>query len=132
SGDKEYTTTFDEFRSLLEELYERGYRLISLEDYLNNNISVPAGCIPIVFTFDDGSPGQFNLIEENGKLVVNPKSAVGIMEEFYREHPDFGLEGTFYVTLGGGTFNGAGTLEDRLKYLVDRGFEIGNHTLNHK
>jgi len=51
----EYTTTFSEFEKLLQDLYDRGYRLISMSDYLNNNISVPAGCIPIIFTFDDGT-----------------------------------------------------------------------------
>lgn len=131
SGDKEYTTTFEEFRKLLQTLYDEGYRLISLSDLLNNNIKVEAGCIPIVFTFDDGTPGQFNLVEKDGALASNKQSAVGIMEEFYAEHPDFGLEGTFYVNLNLGTFQGTGTLEDRLKYLVDKGFEIGNHTFNH-
>lgn len=131
SGDKEYTTTFNEFRNLLQELYDRGYRLISLSDYINNNISVEAGCVPMVFTFDDGTSGQFNLIEENGKLVANKKSAVGIMEEFNKTHPDFGLKGTFFVNLGLKTFDGEGTLEERLQYLIDKGFEIGNHTLEH-
>ena len=56
----EYTTTFEEFEKLLHELYEMDYRLISMNDYLNNNISVPAGCIPMVFTFDDGT--MVNLI----------------------------------------------------------------------
>jgi hypothetical protein len=131
SGDKEYTTTFSDFRKLLVTLYEKGYRLISMSDYMNNTISVPAGCIPVVFTFDDGTAGQFSLVEENGQLAVNPKSAVGIMEEFSKLHPDFDLKGSFYVNLGGGTFNGQGTLTERLKYLIDKGFEIGNHTMNH-
>lgn len=131
SGDKEYTTTFNEFRKLLQILYDGGYSLISVSDLLNNNISVPAGRIPMVFTFDDGTPGQFNLVEENGKLAANRQSAVGIMEEFNKAHPDFGLKGTFYVNLGLGTFEGKGTLSERLKYLIDRGFEIGNHTLTH-
>ncbi|HHW47660.1 MAG TPA: polysaccharide deacetylase family protein [Clostridiaceae bacterium] len=130
-GDKEYTTTFSEFEKLLENLYERGYRLINLSDYLNNRIDVPAGCIPIVFTFDDGTSGQFNLVDDNGKLVANRKSAVGIMEEFAKKHPDFGLKGTFYVNLGLKTFNGQGTLKERLQYLIDKGFEIGNHTMSH-
>jgi len=131
SGDKEYTTTFNEFRNLLQELYDRGYRLISLSDYINNNISVEPGCVPMVFTFDDGTSGQFNLVEENGKLVANKQSAVGIMEEFNKTHPDFGLKGTFFVNLGLKTFDGEGTLDERLKYLIDKGFEIGNHTLEH-
>ncbi len=127
----EYTTTFSEFEKLLQELYDKGYRLISMTDYLNNNIDVPAGCIPMIFTFDDGTAGQFNLVNENGTLKANIKSAVGIMEKFNEKHPDFGLKGTFYVNLGNGTFEGEGTLEQRLKYLVDKGFEIGNHTYNH-
>jgi len=131
SGDKEYTTTFSEFEKLLYTLYEKRYRLINISDYLNNNISVPAGCIPMIFTFDDGTPGQFNLVKEDGKLVANRKSAVGIMEEFNKKHPDFGLKGTFYVNLGLNTFPGEGTLEERLQYLIDKGFEIGNHTLTH-
>lgn len=131
-GDKEYTTTFSDFEKLLHDLYEKKYRLVSLTDMLNNNIDIPAGYIPIVFTFDDGTAGEFNLIEKEGKLVANPRSAVGIMEAFYESHPDFGLNGTFYVNLGvKTTFKGAGTMSERLKYLIDKGFEIGNHTQTH-
>ncbi|OPX43094.1 polysaccharide deacetylase [Ruminiclostridium hungatei] len=130
-GNNEYTTTFDEFEKLLPDLYDRKYRLVSLTDMLNNNINVPAGCIPMVFTFDDGTSGQFNLIEKDGKLVINPKSAVGILEEFNKKHPDFGMKGTFYVNLGVSTFQGSGNMADRLSYLVDKGFEIGNHTKTH-
>lgn len=130
-GDKLYTTTFDDFRQLLETLYNADYRLINLNDYLNGHIDVPAGCIPMIFTFDDGTAGQFSLIEENGELKVNPDSAVGIMEEFNRTHPDFGLKGTFFVNLGNQTFGKTGTLEQRLQYLISKGFEIGNHTYSH-
>ena len=130
-GDKLYTTTFDEFEELLETLYSSDYRLISLNDYLSRDINIPAGCIPMVFTFDDGTSGQFSLVEENGVLKVNPRSAAGIIEEFNETHPDFGVNGTFFVNLGNNTFTGAGTLEQRLDYLVKRGFEIGNHTYSH-
>ncbi len=130
-GDKAYTTTFDAFEELLETLYESDYRLISLNDYISGNIDTPAGCIPMVFTFDDGTPGQFNLIEENGELKVNPRSAAGIIQEFNKTHPDFGVKGTFFINLGNQTFAGAGTLEQRLEYLVGMGYEIGNHTYSH-
>jgi hypothetical protein len=130
-GDKAYTTTFDAFGKLLDKLYISGYRLLSLNDYLNGNIDTPAGCIPMVFTFDDGTAGQFNLIEDNGTLKANPRSAVGIMEEFNRTHPDFGAKGTFFVNLGDQTFGGAGTMAQRLKYLTGKGFELGNHTYTH-
>ncbi len=130
-GDKEYTTTFEAFEKLLQDLYDSDYRLINLNDYLEGNIDVPAGCIPMVFTFDDGTAGQFNLIEKDGKLVANPRSAVGIMEKFNESHPDFGLKGTFYVNLGNQTFGSEGTLAQRLEYLTSKGFELGNHTYTH-
>ncbi len=130
-GDKAYTTTFGDFRNLLGTLYGSGYRLISFSDYMNGNIDTPAGFIPMVFTFDDGTAGQFNLVEENGVPAVNKDSAVGIMEEFNKTHPDFGLKATFFVNLGNNTFPGKGTVPDRLKYLIDKGFEIGNHTYTH-
>ena len=127
----EYTMTFKAFDELLHVLYDKGYRLISFKDFLDNNISVPAGCIPMVFTFDDGTSGQFNLVEENGELKVNEKSAVGIMLEFNKKHPDFGAKGIFFINLGSNVFSGKGSVAERLKYLVDLGFEIGNHTYSH-
>ena len=130
-GTDEWTRSFDNFYKDLEYLYEKGYRSISLQDYIHNDIKVPVGCTPIVFTFDDGTKGQFNLIrDENGNLVANPESAVGVMERFYQEHPDFGLNGTFFV-IGTSYFGGEGTNQERLQYLVDKGFEIGNHTKSH-
>lgn len=127
----EWTRSYDNFYNDLKYLYEHNYRTISLNDYINNDIKVPVGCTPIVFTFDDGSKGQFNLIkDENGELVANPKSAVGIMERFYEEHPDFGLNGTFFIN-SSSFFTGEGTNEEKLKYLIDKGFEIGNHTSTH-
>ena len=126
----EYSRSFENFEKDLEYLYELGYRSVSLKDYLENTIKVPIGCTPIIFTFDDGTMGQFNLVKSGDKLMANPKSAVGIMEAFYEKHPDFGLNGTFYIN-GGSFFDGEGTKEERLKYLINKGFEIGNHTNTH-
>ncbi len=131
--EKEYTTTFAEFEALLLNLYDYGYRLISMADFIDCNIKVPAGTMPMVFTFDDGTSGQFNLIEEGGSLKVNPKSAVGIMAAFNEKHPDFGLKGIFYVNMdiGDNTFAGEGTLKERFEILQNLGFELGTHTWGH-
>ena len=127
----EWTRSYDNFYKDLEYLYEHNFVTISLNDYLNNNIKVPVGKTPIIFTFDDGTSGQFNLIKnESGNLIANPNSAVGIMEKFYAEHPDFGLNGTFFIN-GTGFFYGAGTNKEKLQYLINKGFEIGNHTNTH-
>lgn len=127
----EWTRSYDNFYKDLEYLYEHGYRTVSLNDYINNDMKVPVGCTPIILTFDDGYRTQFSFIrDENDNLVVNPKTAVGIMEKFYEEHPDFGLNGTFYIN-NTGYFGNEGTRKEKLEYLISKGFEIGNHTDTH-
>lgn len=130
-GSDEWCRSFENFYGDLKYLYEHGYRSVSLNDYLNNTMRVPVGCTPIIFTFDDGWSGQFNLIkDENGKLIANPDSAVGVMEKFYAEYPEFGLNGTFFIN-STGFFGSTGTNSEKLKYLINKGFEIGNHTSTH-
>ncbi|MBI4588232.1 MAG: polysaccharide deacetylase family protein [Candidatus Rokubacteria bacterium] len=123
------------FRRDLERLWEKGYRLVALNDLLDGRIDVPAGATPVVLTFDDSSPGQFRYIEKTGTVEIDPESAVGILERFAREHPDFGLKATFYVLPGADPpnrlFNQPAHAGRKLRYLVSRGFEIGNHTLWH-
>lgn len=127
----EWTRSYENFYSDLLYLYEHGYRTISLSDYLNNDIKVPVGCTPIILTFDDGYKSQFHFLkDEEGNLTIDPQSAVGIMEKFYAEYPEFGLNGTFYIN-GTGYFGTNGTRKEKLEYLLQKGFEIGNHTATH-
>ncbi len=65
-----------------------------------------------------------------GDLIANPNSAVGVMEKFNSEYPDFELNGTFFIN-STSFFAGEGTQSERLNYLIDKGFEIGNHTSTH-
>ncbi len=95
--EERWTRTPENFRRDLETLYARGYRLVSLGDLLDGRLAVPAGTTPVVLTFDDSSPGQFRYLEQNGTLEIDPKSAVGILEAFLRERPDFGRGATFFV-----------------------------------
>lgn len=128
-----FTITHRRFKQLLQTLYDNNFRLISLSHFLDNRISLPAGKIPIVFTFDDATAGQFHLEKKNGQLQVAENTAVGIMTAFHKEHPDFGLEGTFFINMGlkRPLFDGEGSLKERLTWLVDHGFELGNHTYTH-
>jgi peptidoglycan/xylan/chitin deacetylase (PgdA/CDA1 family) len=127
--------TPDNFRRDLERLWTAGYRLIGLTDLVDGRINLPAGTTPVVLTFDDSSPGQFRFIERNGKVEVDPECAVGILEAFSREHPEFGRKATFYVLPGAKQphklFGQPEHEKAKLDYLVARGFEIGNHTLWH-
>ncbi len=126
----EWSRKRNNFKRDLEVLYEKGYRLISLRDYISNNIDIEAGCTPVVITFDDGTQGQFNIIQNNGNNTIDPKCAVGILEDFYKKRPDFGLKATFFVYYPV-PFRQKDLVEYKFKYLVERGMDIGNHTYGH-
>jgi hypothetical protein len=133
--EERWTRTPENFRRDLETLYARGYRLQSLNALLDGTITIAAGFTPVVLTFDDSSPGQFRYIEQSGTLHIDPKSAVGVLETFIREKPDFGRAATFFVLPGASRpnrlFNQPEHEGRKLRFLVERGYEIGNHTLWH-
>lgn len=133
--EERWTRTPAAFRRDLERLWERGYRLVALGDLLEGKLALPRGTSPVVLTFDDSSPGQFRYIERNGEWVIDPDSAVGILEAFERAHPEFGHAATFYVLPGADPpnrlFNQPALAGKKLAHLASRGYEIGNHTLWH-
>jgi peptidoglycan/xylan/chitin deacetylase (PgdA/CDA1 family) len=133
--EERWTRTPDNFRRDLQRLWERGYRLLSLNDYLDGRVTLPKGTTPVILTFDDSSPGQFRYLEKNGDWVVDPDCAVGILEQFDKDHPGFGRAATFFVLPGASPpnrlFNQPELVGKKLAYLKSRGFEIGNHTLWH-
>jgi len=133
--EERWTRTPENFRRDLETLYARGYRLVSLNALLDGRVDLPAGTTPVVLTFDDSSPGQFRYVEKNGALEIDPRSAVGILEAFTRERPDFGRAATFFVLPAADPpnrlFNQPEYAARKLQFLVERGYEIGNHTLWH-
>jgi len=137
-----WTRTPENFRRDLELLYERGYRPVTLRDVVTKRINLPAGTSPVVFTFDDASPGQFRYLEQNGELVIDPNSAVGIWLDFAKTHPGWGNAAVFCMLSGaeaGRSFFGNRDIEGqktewrhrKVKFLAEQGFELCNHTLWH-
>lgn len=131
----EWIVTLDTFRDDLEWLYEHDFYVIPLADMINNEIAAPPGKHPVVLTFDDSSSGQFRLLRDvKGEFVPDPTTAVGVMEAFFAEHPDFG-RGGFFAVLPYNCFHKDGevsTCEERLEWLAGHGYEIGNHTWTHQ
>jgi peptidoglycan/xylan/chitin deacetylase (PgdA/CDA1 family) len=122
----EYDRKPEDFRAELERLYAGGYRPVLARDLVAGTMDVPAGKSPVVLTFDDSTVSQYRL-EPDGSVAAD--TAVGILLEFSKAHPDFRPIATMYVN--GNPFQaGAGTLE--LQDLVRRGFELGAHTLTHQ
>ncbi|MEJ7902103.1 MAG: polysaccharide deacetylase family protein [Thermomicrobiales bacterium] len=131
----DWTITPDIFRQQLQWLYDRDFFVLSMADLISNQISVPAGKHPVVLTFDDSSSGQFRLLTDDmGNLDPDPVTAVGVLEAFFTKHPDFG-RGGFFAVVPIKCFTHVDevtTCEERLTWLAEHGYEIGNHTWWHE
>ena len=126
-----YNRTSNAFLKDLEFYYEKGYRMIRLADYVNGTIDVELGYSPIILTFDDGNENNFKVIKKNsdGTLEFDPNSAIGVLETIKKKHPDMNVTATFF--LNGGLCNQKEYNEDIMKWLIENGYDIGNHTIRH-
>lgn len=126
-----YTRTSEAFRNDLELYYQKGYRMVRLSDYVEGNIDVEYGYSPIILTFDDGNENNIKVtgIDGDGNIIIDKNSAVGIMEEFKKKYPDYNITATFFIT--NNLFNQPEYDEKIIKWLVDNGYDVGNHTQGH-
>jgi hypothetical protein len=94
-----YNRTKEAFINDLEMYYQKGYRMIKLKDYINGNIDVPLGKSPIILTFDDGNKDNINIlgVDDKGELMIDPNSAIGILETFKQKYPDYNVTATFFL-----------------------------------
>jgi len=124
-----WSRTPENFRADLEFLYNEGYRCVSLKGLATNNIDVELGYTPVALTFDDSDPSQFSYVEQDGQQVIDPRCAMGVMGQFDADYPDFNITATFYVEPR--LFGQDEFIEKKLRYLVNNGYDIGNHCANH-
>lgn len=138
-----------EFRNELEILYENGFSLVSLESWVNGTFVVPPGRKPLIITLDDAWFANQLFIGEDG--VPSKYSGLGVLWNFYQEHPDFGFHAAMFAINGdkfyavkqvGDQFFGADNaiwttpswrikLGNTIAWAIDHGIEAYNHTLKH-
>ncbi|WP_245623005.1 polysaccharide deacetylase family protein [Spirillospora albida] len=111
----------------LTRLAKSGYVPITAAQLAAGWVDVPAGRHPVVLTFDDSTPGHFGL---DAQGAPKPETAVGIIHRVARENPGFRPVATFYLNEDVFGLDGAQAAAG-LKWLVQNGFELGNHTVNH-
>lgn len=132
----ELNRTPEQFRKDLDDLYKRGYRPVIVSEFIENRMDVPAGKTPVVLTFDDSLLTQFKIITgSDGQPHIDPDCAIGMMETFHKEHPDWLLKGTFFILPKGDRqpdpFYQPDAVGEKFAYLLKNGYEIGNHTTTH-
>lgn len=126
-----YNRTAEAFRQDLEFYYQNNYRMIRLEDYIHGKILTEYGKSPLILTFDDGNENNLKVIglDDDENIIIDPNSAVGILEEFKKKYPDFNVTATFFVN--DGLFQQPQYNEKILNWLVENNYDIGNHTKGH-
>ncbi len=139
----EFTRTHVQLRNDLEELRKRGYVAMNMVDIVDGKLQrLPKGMSPVVLVFDDASPSQFRYVEVGDSLIIDSLSAVGILEKFANQYPDWQRKAVFCVlpaAQAGRSFFGDKGIEGqktewrykKLQFLHENGYEICNHTLYH-
>ena len=120
-GGGDYDLTPAEFRAELARLYRDGYRPVRAIDLVTGRLDVPAGKSPVVMTFDDSTKEQ---MAYDAAGNIKPNTAVGIMLDFARSHPDFKPAGTFFINRE--PFAGVAEGPQMLRWLAAHGFEVAN------
>ena len=126
-----YNRTSEAFEADLHSYYQQGYRMMRLTDFVDGYIDVEFGYSPLILTFDDGIRDV--VLEgwnDDGSPKFDPTCAIGILEKIKAEYPDFNVTATFFVNA---TLFGNSEEDDRkvMKWMVDNGYDIGNHTRDH-
>lgn len=123
--DSEYDMTREWFRAELERLLREGYYPVTTLQVARRDLGhVPAGRSPVVLTFDDSSRGQLHY---TGTRIA-ADSAVGMLLDFAREHPEFPAVASFYLNKDPFAI---GDPHRVIADLAGHGMEVGNHTYDH-
>ena len=122
AGYNQVMTTISEFNSIIEQMYERGYVMVSLHDMCRVNedgtvsqkeIRLPQGKKPFVLSQDDVSYYHYmdgdgyaqklivdengdvknTYIEDDGSVSVGDYDMVPLIDTFVDQHPDFSYHG---------------------------------------
>ncbi len=138
-----------EYKEELQTLYENDFTLVSLYDWINGTWNVPVGRRPLILTIDDVWYADTLFINDDG--TPSDLSGLGILYDFYQEHPDFGYHAAVFAINGdkyyaekqvGNDFyvsdNATWTtpswrikLGNTIAWAIGHGIEVYNHTLTH-
>lgn len=132
SEETTWTRTPANLRQDIALLKSEGFYPVNVRDLASGNIDIPAGKSAVVITFDDSSPGQYRILDDG---TVDPDSAVGILQAA-AETGDWAPRASFFCLLDvvpkeRMLFGQPKRQQEKLRNLVDWGYEVGSHTVTH-
>lgn len=93
-----YTTSLTDFDQQLQSLYDAGFSLVALDDWLRGNIHLQEGRRPLIITIDDLFYADQISLDESGSPALY--SGIGRLWHFSQAHPDFNFEAALFYNLG--------------------------------
>lgn len=128
--DGRWENSLSTFRAQLRELHDRGYRPISVEEFIEGTFPIPAGTSPVLLTFDDSHKEHFFFAEDG--VTPHPDSVVGILQAMEERDPTWRARAlfSFYWPV---PFRETDRelIERKLRWLVEHDFDLSNHTYTH-
>ncbi len=128
---------FEDFIAEMTQLDEAGFTLVSVEEWLNGDMSLPAGRRPLVFTMDDLFYNNQIRLDEDG----NPRedTGLGVAWRFAQEHPEFGFHWALFSNLGDKLYGEPANpnkdwqdeLGETIAWCLDHDARVYNHTYQH-
>jgi hypothetical protein len=97
-----YTTSLNDFDGHLNALYEAGFSLVALEDWLRGEIHLTEGRRPLIITIDDLF--YADQISLTGQGQPAGYTGIGHLWQFYQSHPDFNFHVALFFNLGDKTY----------------------------
>jgi hypothetical protein len=124
-----------EFQAELQSLYDAGYSLVSLEDWLHGNMTAPAGRRPLILSMDDLFYNNQLLLTKTGD--PDPRTGIGVLWQFYQAHPNFGFNLALFASLGDKLYaspDDPGWQDDlarAIAWCMDHDARVYNHFYDH-
>jgi hypothetical protein len=142
ASSSKYKTALTDFDVHLQILYDAGFSLVALEDWLVGDIHLPEGRRPLIITIDDLFYADQISLDENSQPATY--SGVGRLWQFSSTHPDFGFHVSLFYNFGDKGYanqyaNGFFTLQDgwrqaraeALAWAIENGATPLNHFYEH-
>jgi peptidoglycan/xylan/chitin deacetylase (PgdA/CDA1 family) len=125
----DYKTALPRFKEQVRDLYDRGYRPISVDEFITGSFPIPAGTSPVLLTFDD-SYKEHLFFGEDGQ--PHPDSVVGILQGMEQEDPTWRARAVFaYYWPYPFRETDTDVIASKIRYLVENGFDLSNHSNTH-